>query len=331
MSLRLGVSIPFSSVKSVVSTRYLRIASACDTALLASATAASSSALRSSSSRRSAIEVSFGLPLDSSQPGSASSSRVISAAMNGLLVADHDALADQRVGAQPVLQDGGGDVLAARGDQQLLLAAGDLQEAVGVELADVAGVEEAVAVDGLLRGLLVVPVAAHDDAALDEHLAVVGDRHGHAGQRPPDGADPQRLLVVHRRGGGGLGEPVALVDHHADAAVEVAQPVAQRRAAGDRADALAAEGRPQPGVDQLVEQRVLGLAAPAPGRRRPARATSRRPPAPRGRRSCPCRRSRRWPWPGCRPSRTPAARPARTSAGRRRGPRSGSSRPACGR
>ena len=54
------------------------------------------------------------------------------------------------VGAQPVLQHRGRDVLAAGRDDELLLAAGDRQEAVGVELTDVAGVEEAVLVDAPL-------------------------------------------------------------------------------------------------------------------------------------------------------------------------------------
>src|SRR6478752_6564048 len=40
------------------------------------------------------------------------------------VVADHHALADQRVGPQPVLQRRGGDVLAARRDDDVLLAAG---------------------------------------------------------------------------------------------------------------------------------------------------------------------------------------------------------------
>ena len=45
------------------------------------------------------------------------------------------------------------DVLAARGDDQVLLAVGDLEEPVRVEQADVAGVEPAVAVDRLGGGL----------------------------------------------------------------------------------------------------------------------------------------------------------------------------------
>src|SRR3712207_7191266 len=48
-----------------------------------------------------------------------------------------------------------------RSHQDLLLAAGDLQEAVVVQLADVAGVEEALGVDGLLRGVLVARSEEH--------------------------------------------------------------------------------------------------------------------------------------------------------------------------
>ena len=40
--------------------------------------------------------------------------------------------------------------------------------------------------------------------------------------------------------------------------------VAERRAAGDGAEAAAAEGGAQLAVDELVEQRVLGRAAPRP-------------------------------------------------------------------
>ena len=71
LSFRLGVSIPLSSVKSVARTRYFLIASAWDTALLASATAASISAVTSGSSASWATGVPAGLPLLSSQPGSA--------------------------------------------------------------------------------------------------------------------------------------------------------------------------------------------------------------------------------------------------------------------
>ena len=68
-----------------------------------------------------------------------------------LAVADDDALVDEGVGAQPVLEHGRGDVLAAGGHDDLLLATGDAHEALVVDLADVAGVEPAVALERLAR------------------------------------------------------------------------------------------------------------------------------------------------------------------------------------
>ena len=58
--------------------------------------------------------------------------------------------------------------------------------------------------------------------------------------------------------GGGLGEAVALEHVDADAAVEVAEPLAERGAAGDGVRALAAERGTQLAVDQPVEDAVLG-------------------------------------------------------------------------
>src|SRR6476660_1301385 len=103
-----------------------------------------------------------------------------------LPVADDQTLADQRVGPQLVLQDGRGDVLAAGRHDQLLLAPGDGQVPVVVELADVTGVEPALVVEDLRGGGRVVPVPAEHVVALDQDLAVlaggfgvVGDADGH--------------------------------------------------------------------------------------------------------------------------------------------------------
>src|SRR6266487_940124 len=85
-------------------------------------------------------------------------------------------MADQRVPAQAVLEDGRRHVLAGGGHDQLLLAAGDAQEAVVVQLTDVAAVEPAVDVERLSGGGLVVPVPLEDVVAEDEDLPVVGDR-----------------------------------------------------------------------------------------------------------------------------------------------------------
>src|SRR5690349_1729502 len=86
-------------------------------------------------------------------------------------VADHARLADQRQRLEHRLQVRRGHVLAARGDDQLLLAVDDRQVAVVVEPADVAGVQPAVGVEGLRAALRVVQVAGRHDRAAGEHLA----------------------------------------------------------------------------------------------------------------------------------------------------------------
>ena len=112
--------------------------------------------------------------------------------------------------------------------------------------------------------LLVAPVAGEHLAAAEQQLAVVGDAHGGAGQRPADGADLVRVGQVDGQRGGGLGQAVALEHREPDAAVEVAEPVAERRAAGD-------------GV------RGTGRRAPRAACRRPAGRRPRAAPGPRRR------------------------------------------------
>src|SRR5680860_1923514 len=113
----------------------------------------------------------------------------------GAAVADDDALRDQRVLLDLVLEVGRGDVLAAGGDDDVLLAPGDRDEAVGVDRAEVAGVQPAVD-DRLAGGLVVLVVALEHVGALDEDLVVRGDLYFAAGEGLADRAD---LEVV--RGG----------------------------------------------------------------------------------------------------------------------------------
>ena len=103
-----------------------------------------------------------------------------------------------------------------------------------------------------------VPVAGEDLAAAEQQLAVLGDPHLGAGEGLADGADLQRVGAVDGERGGGLGEPVALEHGQPDAAVEVAEPVAERGAAGHGVRAAAAERGAQPPVDQPGEDARAG-------------------------------------------------------------------------
>ena len=132
-----------------------------------------------------------------------------------------------------------------------------------VERAEVAGVEPAVVLEHLGGGGGVVPVAAEDVRAHEQDLAVVGDVHRSAGERPTDRADAQRGGAVDGRRAGGLGEAVALEDRDADAAEEVPEPDAQRGAARHRPGDPPAHRGAELGVDEPVEQRVLQAQAEA--------------------------------------------------------------------
>src|SRR5438270_1568538 len=127
------------------------------------------------------------------------------------LVADHDHLADQLAhGLERVLDRLRSDVLAARGLDQVLFAIGDLQVSVGIDLADVAGVEPAVLVDHFRRRLGLAEIAAHDVAPSLEDLSVGGDLHFHTGKGPADGAELVLPRQIHAGEGDGLGQPIAL-------------------------------------------------------------------------------------------------------------------------
>ena len=148
------------------------------------------------------------------------------------LVADGAGLADERDHLQRRLEVGRADVLAAGGDDQLLLAVDDPEVAVVVELADVAGVQPAVVVERLGGLLRLVEVAEEDVAAPADHLAVLGERHLDAGHRR---ADRARLHLVGRPGhrAGALGHAVDLRQRHADRPEPGEQLGRDRRGAGD--------------------------------------------------------------------------------------------------
>ena len=175
------------------------------------------------------------------------------------VVAHHEHLRDERVRPDLVLQQGRDHVLAAGRDDDFLLAPGDGQEPRLVQLADVAGAEPAVVVEGRGGQVIALVVAAHDAHALGEDLAVVRDPDGVAGNRGADGADLDQVRGVDRDRRRGFGQPVAFQDLHADALEEVAQPFTERAAAGNGMGDVPAHGGPELAVHELVEHGVLEL------------------------------------------------------------------------
>ena len=104
--------------------------------------ASSTAARRSESLTRSAMVLPV-LPCSSAQAGKAFGIDGDETGDELLAVANHHRLADEAMGADPILDHGRCHVLARRGDEDLLLAAGDAQESGAIQLADVAGMEPA--------------------------------------------------------------------------------------------------------------------------------------------------------------------------------------------
>ena len=153
-------------------------------------------------------------------------------------VAVHHGLGDPAGLLEVVLDVGGREVLAAGRDDDVLLAAGDRQVAVVVELAEVAGVQPAVAVERLGGGLGVLPVAREDVRAAHQDLAVLGDRHLDAGQRrarPCRTGTGSGVLTVPTPVD--LGHAVALQHRHARGVEELED--LRRRSARRRSTACA--------------------------------------------------------------------------------------------
>ena len=186
----------------------------------------------------------------------------------GALVAHHDDVGDERVRGQGILEDLGGDVLAACGDDEFLLAPGDGELALAVDGTQVARVEPG-AVGHDLGGLLgQVVVAGHDGLAAHEDLAVLGDLDEVPGQRQADAADRVLADVLDGDRAGRLGQAVALDEGDTHARVEVGEIGGQGGAAGDdvaqvgaehRADLLQDEGVGDAVADLLEGARTEGL------------------------------------------------------------------------
>src|SRR4029453_14542691 len=109
-------------------------------------------------------------------------------------------------------------------------AARDLEEPLGVELADITG-PEPVVVERLCREVFTMVVTTHDADAFDQDFAVVGNLYRVTRKRPADRADLDERGCVHGDGSCGLREAVALKDLEADALEEMPEPLAERSAA----------------------------------------------------------------------------------------------------
>ena len=141
---------------------------------------------------------------------------------------------------QDVLDVLGVDVRAVREDDHVLRAAAQRQEAVGVELAEIAGVVPAVDQAGTGR-LFVLPVAGEDVRAAHEDLAVLRDPDLDTRQRHADGRHVLLVEPIEGHARRALGRPVPLEDVDAHVLPAVAEGGIERRPARDDVTELTAE------------------------------------------------------------------------------------------
>ena len=111
-------------------------------------------------------------------------------------VAQHDRVGDELVAPQQPFDRLRRHFLPAGGHDQVLLTIGDLEEAVGVQLPDVTGVEPAVRIDRLAGRLRLVEVPLHDVRAAHQDLPIRGDLDLDPGDGPAHGAEAERVERV---------------------------------------------------------------------------------------------------------------------------------------
>jgi hypothetical protein len=175
----------------------------------------------------------------------------------GAAVAHHHGLGHQVRGLEAVLEVRGRHVLAPRRDDEVLLAARDVEEAVGVEVAQVARAQPG-AVEGQRGALRVPEVGLEDVGSAHVQLAVRGEAGLHAGQHAAHGAEAVVGRGVQADRGGGLREAVGLHHLHPAGVEELEDLHVDGGGAGDRLAQATSEQVAHAPQDQAIGQGVLG-------------------------------------------------------------------------
>ncbi len=171
-------------------------------------------------------------------------------------VANGDELLDQVILGVDRFDPLRGNVLAARGDNQVFDAVGNAQEAVGVELTHVTGVEPAVA-ERLGRRFRLAIVPLGQAGAFDEYLAIGGDLHFTVDNGLAHRAKPERVGRVAGHHWRGFRQPIPLAHQQPGGKEELLDRLGQRRAAGREEVLGAADHRPHLAQHQPVGHFVL--------------------------------------------------------------------------
>ena len=107
------------------------------------------------------------------------------------------------------------------------------------------------------RRFRILEVALEHGLRPDLDLAVVGDAHLEAGERPAHGPEAVQVRPVRAGGGRALGEAVALGDADPDGVEELDDLLRQRGASRSGHAESSAEGLPHLAEDELVRETLL--------------------------------------------------------------------------
>ena len=149
-----------------------------------------------------------------------------------LLITNNQALVDHRRGHHGSLKQTRRHILATSGDDEVFLTAGDGDEAIFGDIAQITGVQPAIS-DLLGSDLRVVVVALAHQRSFDHQLAVLGDARSDTAHRHADGADAVVFRQAHTHRAAGFGHAITLKHRQADAVEEVGKLGVHRSAAGN--------------------------------------------------------------------------------------------------
>src|SRR6202049_3057722 len=171
----------------------------------------------------------------------------------GPRVAVHHRLGDPATLLEVVLDVRGRQVLAAGGDDDVLLAPGDREVAVLVDRAEVARVQPSILdrAEALVRAVV---VALEDLRAFDKDLSRLSDPQLDPRKRSADGAEAMVLERGDGRGRGGLGHAVSLEHGYAAGVKELEDLVGDGRCTAGGVAHVAAKDRAH-----VLEYLLVGL------------------------------------------------------------------------
>src|SRR5262249_17398907 len=136
------------------------------------------------------------------------------------------------------------NILCSCRNENVLLASGNPQEAVMIQLAEISRAIPSV-LDRLLGFLLFLEVADHHGRAASQNLTILSYSYFDSRERFPNRSEFEVFLSVHRNHRGSFGQPVAFKDQNTYPEEKFCQILVQRSPAGNEHSQTASQLLPQ--------------------------------------------------------------------------------------